>query len=65
MHACITDRDVYLGVTVVADEAFATSVEEWLRVLRLRPGLEDLLVIKDDSAVCGGEVVALLLLITG
>ena len=49
------------GITEVADETLATGIEKRLRVLRFRPCLEYLLVVKNDGAIGRWKVVALFL----
>jgi len=59
----VANRDVDLGVAEVTNEAFATSVEKWFRVLWLRPCFEDFLVVENDGTVCGRKIFALFLFI--
>lgn len=52
-----------LSVAEVADETLAACIEERLRILRLSPSLKNLLMVEDDRAVSGWEVVAFFLFV--
>jgi hypothetical protein len=54
---------VHLSVAKVANKPLAASIEKGFRVLWLRPRPENLLVVEDNGAVRGGQVVTLFLFI--
>lgn len=64
VDAAVATRDHDVGRLPVTDEALRTSVEEGLCVLWLSACLEYLLVVEDDGAVAGWEVLSVIGFVT-
>jgi hypothetical protein len=64
MYASVSDGYVHLSVTKVPDEPLAPSIEERFRVLGFRACFENFLVVENDGAISGWQVVAFFLLIS-
>jgi hypothetical protein len=53
----VSNSNVDFGIAHIADEMLAARIEEGLGIFRFRSSLEHFLVVQDDSAVRGWQII--------